>query len=63
MTITEKILARESGARVFDPAKIVILPDHYIFTADAKAHRNIDMFVHENRKLFAAHPEFLEGIK
>ncbi|HNX35887.1 MAG TPA: 3-isopropylmalate dehydratase large subunit [Kiritimatiellia bacterium] len=80
MTITEKILARESGAslvspgdniwvncgillthdvcgpgtigifqrefgkdaKVFDPEKIVILPDHYIFTADEKAHRNVD---------------------
>ncbi len=80
MTITEKILARESGAkivtpgdniwvnagillthdvcgpgtigifrrefgasaRVFDPEKIVILPDHYIYTADEKAHRNVD---------------------
>ncbi len=80
MTITEKILARESGvktvspgdniwvnagillthdvcgpgtigifhrefgkdARVFDREKIVILPDHYIFTADEKAHRNVD---------------------
>jgi len=81
MTITEKILARESGAsrvspgdniwvnagillthdvcgpgtigifkqefgdgaRVFDPEKIVILPDHYIFTADEKARRNVDI--------------------
>ena len=81
MTITEKILARESGAslvspgdniwvnagillthdvcgpgtigifqrefgkdaKVFDPEKIVILPDHYIFTADEKAHRNVDI--------------------
>ncbi len=80
MTITEKILARESGAsivqpgdniwvnagillthdvcgpgtigifqqefgkdaKVFDREKIVILPDHYIYTADVKAHRNID---------------------
>jgi len=80
MTITEKILARESGARlvspgdniwvnagmllthdvcgpgtigifhrefgkdakVFDTEKIVILPDHYIYTADEKAHRNVD---------------------
>ncbi|MCL1920043.1 MAG: 3-isopropylmalate dehydratase large subunit [Kiritimatiellaeota bacterium] len=80
MTITEKILARESGARVvapgdniwvnagillthdvcgpgtigifkrefgegarvFDPERVVILPDHYIFTADEKARRNID---------------------
>ncbi len=81
MTITEKILARESGAsivspgdniwvncgillthdvcgpgtigifqrefgrdaKVFDREKVVILPDHYIFTADEKAHRNIDI--------------------
>ncbi|MCL2103743.1 MAG: 3-isopropylmalate dehydratase large subunit [Kiritimatiellaeota bacterium] len=81
MTITEKILARESGAsrvspgdniwvnagillthdvcgpgtigifkqefgdgaKVFDPEKIVILPDHYIFTADEKARRNVDI--------------------
>lgn len=80
MTITEKILARESGAsivqpgdniwvnagillthdvcgpgtigifhqefgkdaKVFDRERIVILPDHYIYTADVKAHRNID---------------------
>jgi 3-isopropylmalate/(R)-2-methylmalate dehydratase large subunit len=81
MTITEKILARESGAKlispgdniwvnagmllthdvcgpgtigifhrefgkdakVFDREKIVILPDHYIYTADEKAHRNVDI--------------------
>lgn len=28
-------------AKVFDPEKIIIIPDHYIFTADPKAHRNI----------------------
>ncbi|MBN1942959.1 MAG: 3-isopropylmalate dehydratase large subunit [Phycisphaerae bacterium] len=28
-------------AKVWDPAKVVIVPDHYIFTADPKAHRNI----------------------
>ncbi len=90
MTITEKILARESGAtlvspgdniwvnagillthdvcgpgtigifqrefgknaKVFDPEKIVILPDHYIYTADEKAHRNVDIlrtFVKEQK--------------
>jgi len=39
------IFKREFGetARVFDPEKIVILPDHYIFTKDAKAHRNVDI--------------------
>ena len=81
MTITEKILARESGARlvspgdniwvnagillthdvcgpgtigifqrefgktakVFDREKVVILPDHYIYTADVKAARNVEL--------------------
>lgn len=39
------IFQREFGrdARVFDPERVVILPDHYIFTADEKAHRNIDI--------------------
>ena len=90
MTITEKILARESGAslispgdniwvnagillshdvcgpgtigifhrefgadaKVFDREKVVLLPDHYIFTADQKAHRNIEIlraFVKEQK--------------
>jgi 3-isopropylmalate/(R)-2-methylmalate dehydratase large subunit len=29
-------------ARVFDREKVVIIPDHYIFTADAMANRNVD---------------------
>ena len=29
--------------KVFDPDKIVIMPDHYIFTADPKAHRNVQI--------------------
>ncbi|MFO7937472.1 MAG: 3-isopropylmalate dehydratase large subunit [Kiritimatiellia bacterium] len=38
------IFKREFGAdaKVFDKEKIVIIPDHYIFTKDEKAHRNID---------------------
>ncbi len=31
------------NAKVWDPDKVVIIPDHYIFTADEKAHRNIDI--------------------
>jgi 3-isopropylmalate/(R)-2-methylmalate dehydratase large subunit len=31
------------SARVWDPEKVVIIPDHYIFTKDEKAHRNIDI--------------------
>jgi 3-isopropylmalate/(R)-2-methylmalate dehydratase large subunit len=38
------VFHREFGknAKVWDPSKIVIIPDHYIFTADAKANRNVD---------------------
>jgi 3-isopropylmalate/(R)-2-methylmalate dehydratase large subunit len=31
-----------SNAKVWDREKVVIIPDHYIFTADEKAHRNVD---------------------
>ncbi len=39
------VFHREFGkdAKVFDPEKIVIMPDHYIHTKDEKAHRNIDI--------------------
>ncbi len=39
------IFKREFGADagVFDTEKIVIIPDHYIYTKDEKAHRNIDI--------------------
>lgn len=30
-------------AKVWDKNKVVIIPDHYIFTADEKCHRNIDI--------------------
>ncbi len=30
-------------AKVWNPAKVVIIPDHYIFTADKMAQRNIDI--------------------
>ncbi|MBI3910906.1 MAG: 3-isopropylmalate dehydratase large subunit [Armatimonadetes bacterium] len=30
-------------ARVWDPQKVVIIPDHYIFTNDLLAHRNVDI--------------------
>ena len=38
------VFKREFGedARVWDSDKIAIIPDHYIYTADTKAHRNID---------------------
>ena len=31
------------NARVWDRQKVVVIPDHYIFTADEKAHRNVDI--------------------
>ena len=31
------------AARVFDPEKIVLTPDHYIFTADQRCHRNVEI--------------------
>ena len=39
------IFKREFGAaaKVFDRQKIVLTPDHYIFTTDPKCHRNVDV--------------------
>ncbi len=39
------IFKREFGesARVWDPDRLVIMPDHYIFTADPHANRNVDI--------------------
>ncbi|KAH7316357.1 hypothetical protein KP509_21G089800 [Ceratopteris richardii] len=52
------IFKREFGAdaKVWDREKVVIIPDHYIFTADERANRNVDIlreFAHEqNIKYF-----------
>lgn len=51
-------------ARVWDPEKIVIIPDHYIFTADPRAHRNIEIlreFVREQGIKYYYDPDFLQG--
>src|SRR2546425_3424507 len=39
------VFRREFGknAQVWDRNKIVIIPDHYIFTADSKSNRNVDI--------------------
>ena len=39
------VFHREFGktARVWDRDKVVIIPDHYIFTADSKSNRNVDI--------------------
>ena len=31
------------NAKVWDPDRVVIIPDHYIFTADEKCHRNVQI--------------------
>src|SRR6185312_11134954 len=46
------VFKREFGkaAKVWDRNKIVIIPDHYIFTADSMSNRNVDIlreFVNE----------------
>ncbi|KAH1214650.1 3-isopropylmalate dehydratase large subunit, chloroplastic [Glycine max] len=52
------IFKREFGedAKVWDREKLVIIPDHYIFTSDERANRNVDIlrdFCHEqNIKYF-----------
>jgi 3-isopropylmalate/(R)-2-methylmalate dehydratase large subunit len=39
------VFQREFGkkARVWDRHRVVIIPDHYIFTADSKSNRNVDI--------------------
>lgn len=39
------VFKREFGAKakVWDARKVVIIPDHYIFTADSKSNRNVDI--------------------
>jgi 3-isopropylmalate/(R)-2-methylmalate dehydratase large subunit len=39
------VFKREFGktAKVWDKNKIVIIPDHYIFTADSLSNRNVDI--------------------
>lgn len=51
-------------ARVWDADKVVIIPDHYIFTADLHAHRNIDIlrgFVKEQGIKYFYDPDFVEA--
>ena len=48
------VFKREFGqaAKVWDRQKVVIIPDHYIFTADSMSNRNVDIlreFVNASR--------------
>ncbi|MFW6061057.1 MAG: 3-isopropylmalate dehydratase large subunit [Phycisphaeraceae bacterium] len=49
-------------AKVWDKSRVVIIPDHYIFTADEKCHRNIQIlrdFVSEQGLPYYYDPDFL----
>lgn len=51
-------------AKVWDRDRVVIIPDHYIFTADSKAHRNIDIlrdFVREQGIKYYYDADFIKG--
>ena len=39
------IFEKEFGpkAQVWDPERVIIIPDHYIFTEDVRANRNVDI--------------------
>ena len=54
------------NAKVWDPNRVVIIPDHYIFTADDKCHRNIQIlrdFVTEQGIKYYYDPDFLNTEK
>ena len=49
-------------AKVWDASRVVIIPDHYIFTADGKCHRNVQIlrdFVKEQGIKYYYDPDFL----
>jgi 3-isopropylmalate/(R)-2-methylmalate dehydratase large subunit len=49
-------------AKVWDKDRVVIIPDHYIFTADQKCHRNVQIlrdFVKEQGLKYYYDPEFV----
>ncbi len=52
-----------ANARVWDPDRVVIIPDHYIFTANPQAHRNIEIlrdFVREQGIRYFYDPDFVK---
>ena len=49
-------------AKVWDPSRVVIIPDHYIFTADEKCHRNVQIlrdFAKQQNLKYYYDPEFV----
>lgn len=60
------IFKKEFGenASVWDKDRVVIVPDHYIFTADEKCHRNVQIlrdFVKEQGLKYYYDPDFIKG--
>ncbi len=52
------------NAKVWDKDRVVIIPDHYIFTADEKCHRNIQIlrdFVAEQGLRYYYDPDFVKA--
>jgi 3-isopropylmalate/(R)-2-methylmalate dehydratase large subunit len=52
------------NAKVWNPDKVVVIPDHYIFTADEKCHRNVQIlrdFVKEQGLRYYYDPEFVKN--
>ncbi|MBI1369958.1 MAG: homoaconitate hydratase family protein [Planctomycetes bacterium] len=52
------------NAKVWDPSRVVIIPDHYIFTANEICHRNIQIlrdFVREQGLRYYYDPEFVKN--
>src|ERR1044071_908579 len=52
------------NAKVWDKDKVVVIPDHYIFTADLKCHRNVQTlrdFVKEQGLKYYYDPEFVKN--
>ena len=52
------------NAKVWKPDRVVIIPDHYIFTADEKCHRNVQIlrdFAKEQGIKYYYDPEFVRN--
>jgi 3-isopropylmalate/(R)-2-methylmalate dehydratase large subunit len=53
-----------AGAKVWDASRVVIIPDHYIFTTDANAHRNLELlreFAREQGIKYFYDPDFVNA--
>ncbi|HEY7087137.1 MAG TPA: 3-isopropylmalate dehydratase large subunit [Tepidisphaeraceae bacterium] len=52
------------NAKVWDKDRVVVIPDHYIFTADEKCHRNVQIlrdFVKQQGLKYYYDPEFVKN--